>query len=118
MGNSQRGHYTARMLYIIYTTLPDASSARALAHALVEHKLVACANIMPPHQSVYRWESAVCEAQEVALWCKTSADAVEGAMAYLRTHHPYDTPCLLAWHTSHSDSAYTAWAQQSTTPAP
>ncbi len=102
------------MLHILYTTLPDASAAHNLARDLVEAQLVACANVMPAHHAFYRWEGALCEAQEVALWCKTPETRLADAMAHIRAQHPYETPCLLAWPASHADAAYALWAQQST----
>lgn len=102
------------MLHILYTTLPDIDTANHIARALVEHKLVACAQVMPAHQSFYYWEGALCNEPEVALWCKTPAAMVEKAMAHLQGLHPYDTPCLLAWPASHANPAYAAWAQHNT----
>ena len=58
---------------LVITNLPDAESARALATKLVEQRLAACANILSPCLSIYRWEGRLEEAEEVPLLIKTSA---------------------------------------------
>jgi len=44
------------MTAVIYSTIGDIEDARRIAHTLVEEKLVACVNIIPRIESVYRWE--------------------------------------------------------------
>ena len=43
-------------LLILYTTWPDAETAEACGRAAVEEKLAACANVLAPMRSIYRWE--------------------------------------------------------------
>ncbi|NQX94901.1 MAG: divalent cation tolerance protein CutA, partial [Erythrobacter sp.] len=40
---------------LIYTPLPDAKTARSIAGILLEENLIACANILGPVESVFRW---------------------------------------------------------------
>jgi periplasmic divalent cation tolerance protein len=58
---------------IVLTTLPDEAAARALAGQLVESGLAACVNMLAPCRSVYRWQGAVEDANEVPLLIKTTA---------------------------------------------
>jgi len=44
---------------LVLTNLPDQASADALATALVDARLAACVNILPPCRSVYRWQGAL-----------------------------------------------------------
>ena len=44
---------------LVMTTCPDAVLADRIAWILVEERLAACVNIMPPMQSIYRWKGAV-----------------------------------------------------------
>lgn len=102
------------MLHIVYTTFSNEASASILARDLIRNKLAACVNVMAPHQSFYQWQGEFCESREVALWCKTSAPMVDDAIAYIRAHHPYETPCILAWQASHCEGTYEAWVTQGT----
>ena len=60
---------------ILYTTWPDADTARACAGAAVEAGLAACANILAPMTSVYRWEGVLEEAAEVPALFKTTGSS-------------------------------------------
>jgi periplasmic divalent cation tolerance protein len=54
---------TGSRLKLVLTTLPDREGAERIAHALVGRRLVACASILSPATSVYRWGGAVETAQ-------------------------------------------------------
>ncbi len=41
--------------FLVWVTAPDAEQAASLARVLVEERLVACVNIVPGVQSIYRW---------------------------------------------------------------
>ena len=47
------------MYLTVLTNLPDQASAQAIASLLVEKRLAACVNIMPPVVSTYRWQGKV-----------------------------------------------------------
>ncbi len=81
---------------LIYTTASDPAEAARLCDALVEENLVACANILGPMASVYRWEGEIQRAQEIAVILKTSADRVARVSARLAELHSYDCPCVVA----------------------
>ena len=80
---------------IVLTTLPADGDAEAFARTLVDERLAACVNILPPMQSIYRWEGAIEQAEERQLIMKTAADRVEELKKRLVTLHPYDVPELL-----------------------
>jgi periplasmic divalent cation tolerance protein len=81
---------------LIYTTWPDAESAHAFAVEAVEARLAACANILAPMVSVYRWEGTVEQAQETPMLLKTIHASVEPLRALFLERHPYDTPAFVA----------------------
>jgi periplasmic divalent cation tolerance protein len=58
--------------FSVYVTAPDRDGALAIARTLVNERLAACANIVGPITSVYRWEGKIEEASEVALIAKTT----------------------------------------------
>ena len=61
---------------IVFTNLPDAAGAQALARLLVEQRLAACVNILTPCHSVYRWQDKMESAIEVPMLIKTTAEAI------------------------------------------
>ena len=103
---------------LVYTTWPDAESARAFAREAVEASLAACVHVLPPIASVYRWREAVEEAQEIPMWLKTTRAAVEALRARLHERHPYDLPAFtaLAADAATSSAAFLAWVGSQTQP--
>ncbi|MEO0699721.1 MAG: divalent-cation tolerance protein CutA [Pseudomonadota bacterium] len=81
---------------LIYTPLPDAETARAIATTLLEENLIACANILGEMESVFRWEGRVDTINEVAVLFKTTSDAIDPAVSRLGALHPYSTPAIVA----------------------
>ena len=81
----------------LYSTAPDLETARKIAGALIEAKLAACVNMLPAMRSVYQWEGAVEEAEEVSLFVKTTREAAAAASELIRKTHPYETPCVLSF---------------------
>ena len=43
---------------IVLTTLPADAENDAFGRTLVEERLAACVNLLPPMESVYRWEGS------------------------------------------------------------
>ena len=58
-------------MIIVFTTATDSSQAEALAEAIVNAKLAACVQILPPMTSVYVWEGKVHKEAENLLLIKT-----------------------------------------------
>jgi periplasmic divalent cation tolerance protein len=99
---------------LVITTLPNADSAHALAHALVEQRLAACANVLAPCRSVYRWQGKVEDAEEVPLLIKTSAARYAALEAAIRAAHPYELPEIVAVRIDKGLPAYLAWVAAET----
>ena len=95
----------------LYTTAPDAQTAQAIAQAVVEARLAACANIIPGMRSVYRWKDAIETAEEVVAIFETTIALAEEACALILRHHPYETPCVVSLPVgaAGSNPAYLAW---------
>jgi periplasmic divalent cation tolerance protein len=96
---------------ILYTTWPDAETARTCAAAAVEAGVCACANILGPMTSVYRWAGAIETAAEIPVLFKTTAARAEACKALILERHPYDLPCVVALPISPAGSHpdYLAW---------
>lgn len=101
---------------VIWTTWPDAVRAAAGARMLVERRLAACVVTTAPVRSVYRWQGAIEEADEVVTLAKTTRAHAEAALAALREFHPYEVPALLVLPVAAVDPAYAAWIAAETGP--
>jgi periplasmic divalent cation tolerance protein len=98
---------------IVLTTWPADQDAAAFARTLVDERLAACVNVLPPMQSIYRWEGKVEQATEHQLVIKTTAARVEALEARIGRLHPYEVPELLVVPISDGSASYLRWIQDS-----
>ena len=96
---------------LVYTTWPDAETAGAAAVAVVEARLAACANVLAPISSVYRWEGAIERAIETPVIFKTTAATADRLCAFVVARHPYELPCVVTLPIAAAGShpAFLAW---------
>ena len=94
---------------LIFTNLPDVASAGKLAQRLIENRLAACVNVLASCQSIYRWQGAVEQVEEIPLLIKTTSAHYAQIEELVRTQHPYDVPELIAIQITHGLPAYLAW---------
>jgi periplasmic divalent cation tolerance protein len=102
----------ASTVSIVLTTLGADADAAAVARTLIDERLAACVNILPPMVSVYRWQGNVEQDREQQIVIKTAADRVAALQARLSQLHPYDLPEFLVLDASSSE-AYLAWVRES-----
>ncbi len=101
-------------LVIVFCTFPDRDCAARVATALVEASLVACVNVLPAVESIYRWEERLETASEVLALMKTAASAYPALEARLKELHPYEVPEIIAVPAAQVHPAYAAWVEAST----
>jgi periplasmic divalent cation tolerance protein len=99
---------------VVLTTFPADRDPAPLAKTLVEERLAACVNILPPMTSIYRWEGAVEQADERQLLVKTSTARLEALQQRIAELHPYDVPELLVLPVIGASAAYAVWMREST----
>lgn len=95
----------------VWVTAADAAEARRIGRAVVEERLAACANLLPGHVAIYRWEGELREDPESALVLKTTAGRFEALRARIRALHSYDLPAILALPAAAGDADFLAWVR-------
>ena len=98
----------------LYMTAETRDEAQAIGRALVEERLVACANILGPMDSIYWWDGAVKSETEVAFIVKTRATLVDQVVARVTEMHSYDCPCIVALPIEGGNPDYLAWIEAQT----
>jgi periplasmic divalent cation tolerance protein len=73
--------------------------------------VIACANLVPGIESIYRWQGAVLDTREVLLVAKTSAARLAELERLLEELHPYEVPECVAIAPARVAPAYLAWLQ-------
>lgn len=100
--------------HLIYMTIGTLPEAEALATQLVEAHLVACVNILPATQSIYRWEGVVQRSTEVVLIAKTGSERVPELVGWVQDHHPYQCPCVVSVPIDGGNPDFLNWVDQET----
>lgn len=98
---------------LVLVTAPDGETAARLARALLESRLIACANVLPGVQSHYWWQGKIESSPEHLLLLKTTEARLETVEAEVLRLHPYDTPEVVAIHLDRGNAAYLAWLSES-----
>src|SRR4051794_30334367 len=57
---------------IVLTTLPVTADAAGFARVLIDERLAACVSLLPPMESIYRWQDSVEREPERQILIKTS----------------------------------------------
>lgn len=98
----------------VYATFGSSEEALYVARTLVEEGLAACANILAPCRSVYRWQGEVEEADEVPALFKTAAARSEALLARIAALHSYDVPAAVVWPIADALEPYRRWVVDET----
>jgi periplasmic divalent cation tolerance protein len=105
---------TAVKFSLVLVTAPDLKTARALARAALDAKLIACANLVPKIESHYRWQGKIESAAEVLLVLKTVKANLVALEKMVLTKHPYDTPEFLVLPLPAGNGKYLDWLDNQT----
>jgi len=97
---------------VVFCTFPKVEEARHIVRDLIELRLIACGNIFPAVESIYRWQGSIEFASEVFAVLKTTAVAFERLKAELESRHPYEVPELVAFPIMHGLPSYIAWISE------
>jgi periplasmic divalent cation tolerance protein len=99
---------------VVLVTAPSEEIARAIAYKLLDEKLAACVNILPPVVSIYTWEEAVHEDSEVLMLIKTRSDLLEDRLIpTIKNLHPYEVPEIIALPIIQGLDSYLSWISDS-----
>eukprot|EP01063_Lacrimia_lanifica_P000445 TRINITY_DN10220_c0_g1_i2.p2 TRINITY_DN10220_c0_g1~~TRINITY_DN10220_c0_g1_i2.p2 ORF type:complete len:137 (+),score=18.78 TRINITY_DN10220_c0_g1_i2:58-468(+) len=101
----------------VWVTVPPPHS-ELLAAKLVEARHAACVNILPKVSSVYRWEGQVTRDTEDLLMVKTLTSRVAELVAFVKQHHPYTVPEVIAVPIGQGNGDYLEWVRANAQPLP
>lgn len=82
---------------LVHATFADRDEAERIARTLIEERLTACANLLSPCTSIYRWQGVVETAVETPALFKTTPVLAERLRARIAELHSYDLPVIEIW---------------------
>jgi periplasmic divalent cation tolerance protein len=97
---------------IVFCTCASEEQADRLARSVVEKRLAACANILPPIQSVYWWQGQIEVAPERLLLFKTTEDRFAELRDAVIEMHSYAVPEIIAVPITAGSDPYLAWIRE------
>lgn len=97
----------------VYVIFADADEAERIGRQLIEERLAACINILPPCRSIYRWQGSIETAEEVPAILKTSVALADALVTRVSELHSYEVPCVTVWPIAKLLAAYGDWVETS-----
>jgi len=97
----------------IYITTGTKEEARKIGKALVNERLVACANILPA-ESIFLWQGNVEEEAEAVMFVKTRDELADKVINRVKELHSYEVPCIVSFSIESGNPEYLEWIGEST----
>ncbi len=94
---------------IVYMTTGNLDEARRIGRSLLEARLAACVNIIDNMKSIFRWEGAIEEAEEVVMIAKTTDTRIPALIEHVRANHSYDCPCIVSLPVENGHQPFLDW---------
>ena len=94
---------------VVLMTAPNAEEATRIAEMLVERKLAACVQILPPMTSIYVWKGEVQRESEILLVAKSTRAKFDELEEAVRAMHSYETPEIIALPIVAGSQSYLSW---------
>ena len=99
----------ANKILLALSTFPDRETAQRISDQLVNEKFVACANILPGVESIYRWKEKIESENETLVFFKLSEDRQSAFQEKLRSLHPFEVPEIIFVPISGGLPEYLRW---------
>lgn len=97
---------------LLLSTFPNVNDARNAVVSLVDERLIACGNIAPGVESIYRWKGEIETSKEMLVICKTTAERAHEAQSRLKKLHPYEVPEILCIPVTSGWPDYLNWVEE------
>lgn len=90
-------------------TTANKQEAEKIAKTLLDKKLVACANILGPILSLFRWSGKLEEVEEYLILLKSHKDLTEKLAETVKNLHSYEVPEIIFLPIAGGSESYLNW---------
>ena len=94
---------------LVLCSFSDISEAKSCAKELVKQNLAGCVNVINDVTSIYQWEGELKEDSECLLVIKTTHVNYENVESFLKAHHSYEIPEIIAVPITQGSEDYLNW---------
>jgi periplasmic divalent cation tolerance protein len=103
---------------VYLVTCGSAAEAEIISTALLDNRLIACANIIGGAEkslySIYKWEGKVEKDAEMLLVMKSRSELLEEIVSAVKKAHSYDVPEVIALPMMGGSKEYLDWVLKET----
>jgi len=101
-------------ILVIFVTTPSRREAVRIGQAVVKKKLAACANILSPVTSVFKWKGRIEKSSEALVIIKTTSRRYAALAKTIGSMHSYEVPEIIAVKVTRGLPRYIAWVRRET----
>jgi len=96
---------------VVLTTVANTEAAETLARKIIESKLAACVQVLPPMKSFYFWEDQIQTDSEHLLLIKTIIEKYDELEEFIQANHSYEVPEIVALAAERVSESYLTWLE-------
>lgn len=100
---------------VVLITASSADEAGKIGRALVEERLVACANIVGGVRSLFFWDGKSRDEQETLMICKSRSPLMNRIIDRVKQLHSYTVPEIIALPIAAGSKEYLDWVNETAT---
>lgn len=94
---------------VVVVTTSSREEANKIVNALLNEKLIACANVFGPVSSSFWWQGKIDKAEEYLVFMKTEAELFEKITSCIKRLHSYEVPEIIALPIVKGFKPYLEW---------
>ena len=94
---------------VIFVTTKTKDEAEKISQLLIRERLIACANIVSPITSFFRWVGNIEKGEESLILMKSRLDLFAEVAEHVKRLHSYEVPEVLALPIVEGSKAYLDW---------
>ena len=94
---------------VVMVTTASKQEAEKIAQRLLKERLIACANIIGPVSSLFRWSGKVEKTEECLIFMKSRKDLFEKLAEIVKALHSYEVPEIIVLPVVGGLKAYLDW---------
>jgi periplasmic divalent cation tolerance protein len=106
-----RVRFVDNVYIIVLVTTASKHEAEEIVQHLLGDKLIACANIVGPVSSFFRWSGKIDRAEEYLVLMKSRRDLFDRLTEAVKIMHSYEVPEILAIPVVEGSKAYLDWLE-------
>lgn len=98
---------------VVFITTKNTAEAETISRALLDAKLIACANIVDGIKSLFWWQGKIDESGEAFLMAKSHEELLPDIIRTVKKNHGYSVPEIIALPVIGGNPDYLKWIDQS-----